>query len=588
MDSNSLTWFLMEARRRQLVGVLAIYVVGAWVLLQVAATLFPGWLIPEQAIRYVWIGAVMQFPIVLVLGWYYDLSAQGIRRTSPAGADTKCQDLTRQDYGVLSLIALFSAGIMFGVVREVLDTRELRLPQVAVTEYPQNSIAVLPFLNLSDISEQEHFADGLTEELLNSLAATDGLRVISRTSSFAYKGSPLSAKEIAAQLNVEHILEGSVRRTGNMIRVTAQLINAQSDSHLWSRNYDDVVGAENIFKVQENIASLVTDSLQVRLMPRNMPKAPASIETLDLYYDGLFVFNELKNGQDLSDEKFTKAASKFEAAIEAEPDWLPAFVKLGQLYHWWSAGGYDREKLQTSRRYITEALRRDPQNAEANHSLGYILWAEGDFKGSLHAYDKAEQLGAISGWGRAITLSNLGRFDEAVAAYQESVPVHPVSLELRRQLTSAMYCAGQYLAIVSNEDDLITTWPEDEEGVKPLLALSHARLGNREKALAFVDEETQRWQTEAYLADLFAIIGEHERARRAIDELVERDVGLVHAATAALILGERGTALDLLENQLEKQSSASNEFLFCEPEIRALAGNARYDAMLESRGLLAD
>ena len=588
MDSNSLTWFLMEARRRQLISVLAIYVVGAWVVLQVAATLFPGWHIPQQAIRYVWIGAVMLFPVVLVLGWYYDLSAQGFRRTSPADAETKRQGLTRQDYGVLSLIALFSAGILFGVVREVLDTRELRLPQVAVAENPRNSIAVLPFLNLSDIAEQEHFADGLTEELLNSLAATDGLRVISRTSSFAFKGRSLPTKEVAAQLNVAYILEGSVRRTGNIIRVTAQLIDAESDSHLWSRNYDDIIGTDNLFKVQENIASLVTDSVQPRLKPQNMPKAPASIETLDLYYDGLAIFRELQNGLDISDEKFSRAAAKFEAALQAEPDWLPAFLKLGQLYHWWSFGS-DKEKLQTSRRYMTEVLRRDPQNASAHWSMGYILFAEGDFEGSLDAYDTGEQSGGLQGWGRGITLAALGRFDEAVVAYQRAVPIFPISLALKFQLTSVTYCAGQYSSIVSDEDDLIATWTQDKESIKYLLAYSHARLGNNEKALAYVDELVQLWQTEAYFADLLAIVGEPERARRAIDELVERDQGFESAATAALILGERDTALDLLERHLEKQSSAgATRFLFCAPEIRALAGNARYDAMLESRGLLGD
>ena len=166
--------------------------------------------------------------------------------------------------------------------------------------------------------------------------------------------------------------------------------------------------------------------------------------------------------------------------------------------------------------------------------------------------------------------------------------VHPVSLNLKRQLTFAMYCAGQYSAIVSDEDDLIAGWSEDEDGVKPILARSHARLGDRKKALAYIVELTQRWQSEAYLADLFAIVGEPERARRAIDELVEHDQGFELAATAALKLGDPDTALDLLERHLEKQSSAGNtSFLFCGPEIRALAGNARYDAMLESRGLLA-
>ena len=578
--------FFEELKRRNVFRVAIAYLIVAWLVLQVTDNLAPILELPGIFNKGVFLLLAIGFPIALVFAWAFELTPDGVKKEKELDSAASISKPTGRKLDFIIIGVLAVAVALFTLDKFVWTESADATATIANT---QKTIAVLPFLNLSDISEQEHFADGLTEELLNSLAATDGLRVISRTSSFAYKGSPLSAKKIAAQLKVEYILEGSVRRTGSLIRVTAQLIDAKSDSHLWSRNYEDVVGSDNVFKVQENIASLVTDSLHVRLMPRNMPKAPASIETLDLYYDGLFIFNEIQNGRDFSDETYNKAASKFAAAIEAEPDWLPAFVKLGQLYHWWSDDGDDREKLQTSRRYITEALQRDPQNADVITSMGYILWAEGDFEGSLLAYDKADQFGGARGWARAKTLSSLGRFDEAVAAYQQSVPAHPVSLELRWQLTSAMYCAGQYLAIVSDEDDLIAAWPEDEEGVKSILAYSHARIGNREKALAYVVEEIQRWHTEAYFADLFAIVGEPERARRAIDELVERDQGFVPAATAALILGERDTALDLLERHLEEQSSAGHtEFLFCEPEIRALAGNARYDAMLESRGLLAD
>jgi adenylate cyclase len=588
--------FLRELRRRSVFRVSAGYGVLAWVLLQVADLAAPALRLPEWATSFVLFLLFLGFPIAIFVAWAYELTPDGIRRTqdamdaAPGGAAASKNDRTIIALLVVTIgLIAYTSYFSGDDIKDVAEESDPEMMGVARQRSGPVSIAVLPFLNLSDIAEQEHFADGLTEELLNSLAAADALRVVSRTSSFAFKGSPLPAKEIAAQLNVEHILEGSVRRTGNMIRVTAQLIDAQSDSHLWSRNYDDVVGAENVFKVQENIARLVTDSLQVRLMPRYMPKAPASIETLDLYYDGLFIFNEIANGRDFSDENFTKAASKFEAAIKAEPEWLPAFVKLGALYHWWSDGGTDREKLQTSRRYMTEALRRDPQNPNANKSMGYILWAEGDFEGSLDAYDKGDQLAGLKSWGRAIVLSSLGRFDEAVAVYQEAVPTHPVSLTLKDQLTSAMYCAGQYSAIVSDEDNLIASWPKDEDGVKPILARSHARLGDREKALAYVVELTQRWQSEADLADLFAIVGEPERARRAIDELVERDQNFKPAVTAALKLGELDTALDLLERQLVKQSSAGyTSFLFCDPEVRALAGNPRYDAVLQSRDLLPD
>jgi TolB-like protein/tetratricopeptide (TPR) repeat protein len=585
-----------EFKRRKVIRVGIAYAVVAWLTLQIVDVIGPLLELPIWVGRAVLVFLAVGLVVALIVAWAYELTPDGIRRTQDSTeAVPGSPASSKYDLAIVALLVVVIGLIVNDRFFPGTDTAEIveepgtQITGAASERSGKVSIAVLPFLNLSDIAEQEHFADGLTEELLNSLAATDSLRVISRTSSFAFKGSPLDAREIAAQLNVEHILEGSVRRTGNMIRVTAQLIDAESDSHLWSRNFEDVVSAENVFRVQESIARLVTDSLQVRLMPRNMPTAPASIATLDLYFDGLFIFNEIKNGRDLSDANFTRAASKFEAALEAEPDWLPALVKLGQLHHWWSWGGSDTEKLQISRRHLTEALRRDPQNAAANGSMGYILWAEGDFEGSLEAYDKADLLGGDQDWARAITLSSLGRFDESVAAYRAAAQVHPVSLPLKGQLTFAMYCAGQYSAIVSNEDDLIASWPEGQEGVKSMLARSHARLGNRDKALAYVAELAQRRQTEAYFADILAAVGEPERARLAIDELVERSQGLVSAVTATLKLGEQDMALDLLERHLEEQLSAgSTRFLFCEPEIRALAGNPRYDAILQSRGLLPD
>ncbi len=586
--------FFAELRRRKVYKVGTAYAVAAWVLLQIADVVVPALSLPQRATSLILLVLLLGFPIAVFLAWAYELTPDGVRRTRSATEGELSGSATlKYEFAFILFLVVAIGLIVYDRFYSVADISEIAQESrtesvdIADSRSEKVSIAVLPFLNLSDVAEQEHFADGLTEELLNSLTTTDGLRVISRTSSFAFKGSALPVTDIAAQLKVGYILEGSVRRSGDTIRVTAQLIDAVSDAHLWSRNYEEVVDADNVFKLQESIASLVTDSLQLRLTPRNAPKAPASIEALDLYYDGLFLFNELKNGFDLSDDIFERAAAKFNAALEVDPDWLPPFVKLGQLYHFWSFGGSDNEKFQTSRRYITEALQRDPENAEAHWSMGYILWVEGDFEGSLAAYGEADRLGGPQGWGTAITLTSLGRFDEAVAAYRSALQTYPVSLVVKAQLTQTMYCAGQYAEIIYDEDALVVSFDEDEEGVRYQIAQSHARLGNHEKALSYVDELAQLWGTEAYFADILAIVGKSERARRAIDELEERNRGLEAATTAALILGERDRAVNLLESRFEKRSAAGQtRFLFCAPEIRALRGEPRYDAILAVSGLL--
>jgi len=574
--------FFRELRRRKVFKVGAAYAVMAWVVLQVADQASPALRLPEWVPSLVLFFLLLGFPIAIFLAWAYELTPEGVRRTRNA---TNVEPSTGGIKFDLTLMALLVLAI--GLIIHNSYFSDSTTENVSVDQRTGSvSIAVLPFLNLSDIPEQEHFADGLTEELLNSLDSMEGLRVVSRTSSFSFKGSPLSVTEIATQLGVEHILEGSVRRTGNNIRVTAQLIDATSDSHLWSENYDDIVSAEEVFKVQENIAKLVTDSLQVRLLPKYIPEAPDSLATLDLYYDGLFILNEIQNGRDTSDENFSRAVSKFEAALEAEPGWLPAIVRLGQVYHWWSVGGSRPEKIAKSRHYIEDALGRDPQNANAHAAMGYILWAEGDFEGSLSAYEKADQNGRQSGWGRAITLLNMGRLAAAVASYREAAQRYPVSSELKVQLVNSMYCAGQYSEITRNEGEMIASWPEIRQQIESIIALSHARLGNRERALAYVQALAQERQTEADFALTLAIVGEEDRARQAIDELADHGQGLASAATAARIIGEQDMALNLLERQYENRwSPGFTSFLFCEPEIRGLSGNPRYDAMLASLGL---
>ncbi|MBT8101073.1 MAG: winged helix-turn-helix domain-containing protein, partial [Gammaproteobacteria bacterium] len=174
----------------------------------------------------------------------------------------------------------------------------------SVNETQEQSIAVLPFVNMSPDPDQEHFADGLAEELLNSLAAIGELRVISRASSFAFKDRNASVAEIAAALQVDHILDGSVRRAGDTVRVTAQLIDTSSDSHIWSETYDRTLDVNNVLEIQYDIAARVVDALNPRLLPQELAmlasKGPANLRALDLFHDGMFYLDKIENGQSVS------------------------------------------------------------------------------------------------------------------------------------------------------------------------------------------------------------------------------------------------------------------------------------------------
>lgn len=582
--------FFAELRRRNVVKVGAAYAVTAWIIMQVTDLAAPALRLPEWVMSLVVFLLLIGFPVALFLAWAYELSPDGIRRTQqsdPMAPETAAG--SRYDIAIVVLLAvaigLIAHDNFFSqpdIAVEPVDT-----PQDSGPDPGPVSIAVIPFINMSDDTAQEHFADGLTEELLNSLAPLDELRVISRTSSFAFKNSELPLPDIAAQLGVENILEGSVRRAGDRIRITAQLIETNTDSHLWSRTYDRELTVDNIFEIQESIATTVVEALQLKLLPTDGGKEfPSNLEALDLYHDGLFILRAIETGETYEESAFYTAETKFQAAAAADPNWLMPVAMLGRLYHFWSAGGSDSDKLAESKRLIESVLAEDPTNPTALASLGYILSVEGRFEESLATYDRAEQAGGGNvWWGRAITLMSVGRLEEAIAAYRQAMTSDPLNNSVRAQLAMALQCAGRYEEILANEEGLLTQFGEHVEFLG-LLAEAHARAGNREAAFEYVDRILAQPQEEAFLADVLALLGEEERAQRGIDELGSRNEGLQTGAVAALVLGDQEKGLHFLE-RIEQQTTVRGQtlWLLCDPEVRNLAGNPRYEALLAERGL---
>lgn len=505
----------------------------------------------------------------------------------------------------------FAAGIaalaVIGVaVLIIVAVRVGTEPGVAVEDAPTHrkaSIAVLPFANVSGDPSQGYFADGLTDELLNSLTVIDELRVISRTSSFAVDPSrPL--REVAATLGVDHILEGSVRRVGDRIRVTAQLIDAKSDSHLWSEGYDRELTLENILQIQEEIALAVVGALQVTLFTRASPSSrsdgPGNLAALDLYHEGMFFVRQIETGQAEHPSTFHQAIEKLEASIEADPDWAPSHAALGEVYHFWKDFGDPATKLRIAKAHIMDAIGLDDAYASAYTSLGYILTVEGDYDGAMRAYDRSISLGgrwpAGGAWGRAILLQALGRYGEAVEEYRVALAQDPLSVSIRRQLVNAYYCAGRYAEVIDSAVAVLGIEPHSPH-VEVVLATAQARTGNLEKGLEIADALAERIETEEPFALLFALAGQEARARAALDELDknERDwdssVLLQFMVPAALALREEHRAMTMLEQVTGHAAADLSQafqvilFLRCSPEMRSLDHNPRYEALLDQLGL---
>ena len=279
MATFSLTRFLIEARRRRIFRVIGLYIVGVWVVLQVADLVFESWGVSSTALRHIWVGAILGFPVALILGWRYDIVGGRIVRTTVSNVDVDLS-IGRSDYIILVALALVTVAIIFAVANKITITPVTEPESTAFIDIDPNSVAVLPFVNMSGNVDNEYFSDGLSETLLHMLAQVPELKVAARTSTFAFKNKEQDVRTIGDALNVAHILEGSVQRVGSRVRITAQLIRADDGFHVWSENYDRTL--EDIFGIQDEIANQVSTALTSSLLGQSGSRKIVSVATDDV------------------------------------------------------------------------------------------------------------------------------------------------------------------------------------------------------------------------------------------------------------------------------------------------------------------
>jgi TolB-like protein len=273
--------------------------------------------------------------------------------------------IERADYIILGALSVVVAAIAFGLVGEISDTRIPGTTQFAAREIDPDSIAVLPFVNMSDDPSNEYFADGISEEILNLLARVPNLPVTSRSSAFSFKGQNLDIRTMAAKLAVAHVLEGSVRKSGNQVRITAQLIKVETDTHLWSQTYDRQL--EDIFAIQDDIAGAVVNALKITLLGDEPKATETNPEAYALYLQARYFLNQL------TQEGFTRAETLVKQALEIDPGFAPAWYLLGSVYSSQAAFGIGprsfHEGFELARQTINKALDVDPQYGPAYAAL---------------------------------------------------------------------------------------------------------------------------------------------------------------------------------------------------------------------------
>src|SRR5438477_3102759 len=308
------TKFFAEVKRRNVYKVAIAYGAVAWLLTEVATQVFPFFEIPNWVVRLVVLVIIAGFPIAVVIAWAFELTPEGLKRTEIADAKYPLGRSPKRAWIYIVIIAgAISVGIFF-------LGRYTSPKQREANELPGKSIGVLPFVDLSQAKDQEYFCDGISEEILDALAKVDGLRVVARTSSFSFKGKNADVAQIAQKLNVENVLEGSLRREGNRIRIKAQLINARNGFHIWSETFE--LELKGVFSVQDEITRSIVDALKVKLaVALPLHKTP-STEAYQLYLRGRYFWDKRTT------EGMDNARKCFVQASERDPNYALAYAGL--------------------------------------------------------------------------------------------------------------------------------------------------------------------------------------------------------------------------------------------------------------------
>jgi len=458
--------FFAELKRRNVFKVAVAYAIVAWLLLQVSDTLVPALHLPEWFNSGVAFVLIIGFPIAMIFAWAFEMTPEGIKKEKDVDRTQSMTNVTGQKLNNAIIGVLVLALAYFAIDKFVLtpkkgsepfsqqttehttDVGEKRAltpfstPVEAISDVSQQSIAVLPFVNMSEDGANEYFSDGLSEELLNLLAKIPELKVAARTSSFQFKGRTGDIAEIAAQLKVANILEGSVRKSGNKVRITVQLIKADDGYHLWSETYDRTL--ENIFAVQDEIAVAVVDALKITLLGEAPVTEVVNPDAYALFLQGRYFYGIR------TEQNWQKAAEAYQAAIDIDPTYAAAWAGLAFTVVKQAGWGYIEYEPGVAKALAAakQSVELDPGLALGWVSLSQVqsryLW---DWRASLESAERALELAPANSdvlTQAAEITTMIGQFDRGLDASQTALELDPLNLEAIQQLAETFRSMGRY------------------------------------------------------------------------------------------------------------------------------------------------
>ena len=542
-----------ELRRRRVFRVGGAYAVVAFVIWQAAEIAVPGLNLPGWVLTLVILLTVLGLPIALVLAWALEVTPEGVRRTEAAAVET----------------SMTSSEVREG-----------------------KSIAVLPFANMSDDPESEYFSDGMTEEIINALTQLKDLRVAARTSCFAFKGKAPHISDVGDKLNVATVLEGSVRKSENKLRITAQLINVADGYHLWSERFDREM--EDVFAIQDEIARAIADKLQITLggpvVEQLVRPSTENLEAYDLYLKGRFYVTQGGEGP-------VKGLECFRQALDCDPHFGLAHAGIAEAYVWLgNIGGLrPKEAIPKARDAANRALELDETLSEAHMIMGLVNWTY-DFEWSnaekqfLRSLELNPNL-ALAHSSYGFFLASIGRFEESLAELQRGVELDPLSQVANTWL-------GQVLGWLRRFPDAIDRLRIARE-LEPTSWHANHQLGLAYRINSNYPEAIEALQTAMALAGrhpwslmelslAHVATGSTAQAEAICDELVARSrseyVPPTTIAFASAALGRVDEAFDWLERAYEERDTLLN-WVNLIPHYEPLRDHPRFDMLLDKMRL---
>tara|TARA_R110002096_G_scaffold342687_3_gene535725 strand:- start:45372 stop:47159 length:1788 start_codon:yes stop_codon:yes gene_type:complete len=587
----------VEIKRRNVAKVGVAYVTLAWIVIEVTSIAVPALNLSPALNGIVFYLGMIGFPFALFFAWAFEMTPNGIKKTEAINPGESIAKMTgkKLERIIIALLVLTVGVLMWenyggSPVEQVVTDTPIQIAEPLVEEQAPPSIAVLPFVNMSADQEQEYFSDGISEEILNVLAKIPNLHVTSRSSAFAFKGKDLDLKEVANQLGVNHILEGSVRKAGDQVRITAQLIEANSDRHLWSETYDREL--VDIFAVQDEISNAIVIVLKEKLMGEEevpMQSLVTSTTNPAAYTAYLKGFQLWQNGN--SDEDAMIALAAINESIALDDSYAPAHAMHARIYSGMTQIAYYplSEGAPIARQSIARAIELDPNFAPSYLTRANIRSALAfDFIGAKNDLDKALSLNpndALVYRQLSQFSSAMGDYDQAILHAQKAVELDPLNIAARVQESRVYTFMGDAQKGLETADLALTLNP-DSQSLRMYRALINLRLGKNEDALA----DAQMLNDEAFNPQIQSMayykMGDMAASDEKLNELIDEasDDSAYQIAEVYGIRGDVDKCLEWLETAYE-QLDPGLQGVMASPFLGAVKDEPRYQSLLDKMKL---